>query len=934
MYFTASGRELSLSAKSNNYSATGAQTSIRYGTEKNDVFYSAWGEKMAGGAGDDIYHLWQAGATPVENAGEGIDTVYSYYWGATTLTDNVENLFLMGQGSLSGTGNALSNIIVAGATGATLDGRGGDDVLVGGASADLFIVAKGNGSDAIMGFQAGWDTIKLSNYGFTSWSDLSTKMTQTGKDVTIALSGDETLVIRDIALSSLGATDFGFAYEVPTAARDSNQVNLSKVGNVHFANGWSALNNGWGSTNLVEGKDYWLSGVTNGQDVTSGTSFAWSYNSLTGPDQRVLAYPEIGFGISPFAPDANKGALLFPLKVSEIKNISADYDVSFGGTTSGFNVAFDVWFTSQPRGDASTITTELMIWVHSGAMKPFGTVVGTYAKDGFTAKIYHEGTYTALVADKDVPVGNLDLSDIIAKLTDLGIMSPNEYLTAIELGAEIGSGAGSFTVNNLDIKVDQLDAAGNTVTNLVTGSGVQTFTTVVAQPQHMVEAIAIAPPAPFQFDVAAGAVHPLSFNGGDLSDRLTIDYSKMTSGVTVDVTKTTGRIAGYSGQISYSSVENFTITGSSFNDTLNGGAGDDVLIGGAGNDVLRGGGGTNILNGGAGDDRYTIEGVNDVIIDESGNDFVTTTVDYTIHAGIETVSVGKAGLVVTGNAEANTIWGSSGVDTIYGEGGNDYIGAKDGNDLVRGGEGDDTIFGDGGNDTLYGDAGNDSLFGGDGDDRLFGGDGNDKLGGGAGNDYMEGGNGDDSYNVTDAGDVVVEGVDGGRDQVTATIDYVLTANVENLFLQGTNGLKGTGNALANVIWGDAGADTLYGCAGNDTLVGRGGADILSGGTGADIFRYLAVTDSTRTARDTIIDFNFSEGDRIDLSAIDARASTAANEAFTWLGTGAFTQKEGQLRYSVVGKDAIVEGDVNGDGIADLSILLKGGAPLSADYFML
>lgn len=42
---------------------------------------------------------------------------------------------------------------------------------------------------------------------------------------------------------------------------------------------------------------------------------------------------------------------------------------------------------------------------------------------------------------------------------------------------------------------------------------------------------------------------------------------------------------------------------------------------------------------------------------------------------------------------------------------------------------------------------------------------------------------------------------------------------------------------------------------------------MTGGGGADVFRYAAVAESTATARDVITDFR--QGDRIDLSAIDA-----------------------------------------------------------------
>ncbi|MCV6591684.1 MAG: hypothetical protein OIF48_01935 [Silicimonas sp.] len=64
-------------------------------------------------------------------------------------------------------------------------------------------------------------------------------------------------------------------------------------------------------------------------------------------------------------------------------------------------------------------------------------------------------------------------------------------------------------------------------------------------------------------------------------------------------------------------------------------------------------------------------------------------------------------------------------------------------DMISGAGGNDTIHGEGGDDTLDGGAQNDSIHGGYGDDHLLGGSGNDTLDGGRGNDLLEGGAGDD-----------------------------------------------------------------------------------------------------------------------------------------------------------------------------------------------
>ena len=93
---------------------------------------------------------------------------------------------------------------------------------------------------------------------------------------------------------------------------------------------------------------------------------------------------------------------------------------------------------------------------------------------------------------------------------------------------------------------------------------------------------------------------------------------------------------------------------------------------------------------------------------------------------------------------------------------------------------------------------------------------------------------------------------------------------------------------------------------------------------------------TNATRDRILDF--SPGDKIDLSRIDA-ITGGVDDAFTFIGTAAFTGggTAGQLRYTAAGGNIfIVEGDVDGDGIADftLSVAMTPATPPVATDFVL
>jgi serralysin len=170
-----------------------------------------------------------------------------------------------------------------------------------------------------------------------------------------------------------------------------------------------------------------------------------------------------------------------------------------------------------------------------------------------------------------------------------------------------------------------------------------------------------------------------------------------------------------------------------------------------------------------------------------------------------------------------------------------------------------------------------------------------------------------------------------------------------------------GNVAANRIWGYAGADSVSGFSGDDringgaggdrlnggagddlivgglgddTLWGGSGLDRLAGGEGADTFAFLKASDSAANA-DVIRDFR--EGiDTIDLRAIDADTSNGkADDAFRFLGFKEFGGSAGELRAVLQGyTSTLLLGDIDGDGAADLQILLTGARQLLPGDFVL
>ncbi len=148
-----------------------------------------------------------------------------------------------------------------------------------------------------------------------------------------------------------------------------------------------------------------------------------------------------------------------------------------------------------------------------------------------------------------------------------------------------------------------------------------------------------------------------------------------------------------------------------------------------------------------------------------------------------------------------------------------------------------------------------------------------------------------------------------------------TAGADTLFGQAGDDEISAGGG-ADTVFGGTQDDTLSGGAGNDILSGGAGRDDLTGDAGADTFRFYVTSESNTIDFDRIRDFSLAEGDKIDLSLIDANTVLGGNNAFTL--SSSFTGAAGQLVFDPV--TGMLVGDVNGDALADLMIEVRGDAP--------
>jgi Ca2+-binding RTX toxin-like protein len=309
------------------------------------------------------------------------------------------------------------------------------------------------------------------------------------------------------------------------------------------------------------------------------------------------------------------------------------------------------------------------------------------------------------------------------------------------------------------------------------------------------------------------------------------------------------------------------LTGSNFHDKLTGNALANTLNGGLGNDQLNGAAGADRLIGGDGSDFYFVDNAGDVV---SETNAVAST------GGIDTVYSYISAYTLTDNVE-NLLLLATGAANGTGNNLNNVIDAAAGNNILNGGAGIDTL----------------------------------------------------SYAFATAAVTANLGLTTAQATGGSGSDTLL--NFENL--TGSNYHdKLTGNALANTLNGGAGNDTLTGGAGNDLLIGGTGLDMLYGGTGADTFDFNALNEMGLGAalRDVIGDFKTSEGDKIDLSTLDANLATAANDAFSFIGASAFSSNAtGQLRFA----GGVLYGSTDADTAAEFEIQLVGVSNLqSTDLF--
>ena len=852
----------------------------------DELFGTSQANIFIGGLGDDSYVGVDATDTVIELANEGIDTIKTSL--NYTLPDHFENLVLQSSAS-RGTGNHAANVITGTGLDNTLDGRDGNDTLIGGSvEVDEGGFVHGDGSDVLIG-GAGDDRL-IPSLGFREDGRDYLGQDVFGDDVLIGGPGNDVYVLYNAAMGSAGASLIARALLVEAADEGSDTViaasdytlgdnveNLTLVGDDSLVlRGTGNVDGnvliGHAGVNLLEGLI--------GNDTLIGSGADDTLKGGAGNDTYLF---NIGDGID---------------TIEDVSAVGEENRIQFGtGITRN-----DLTFTRDDVARTLTIQvgssgTDKLILTNFDSTGANGSLVAETVAfaDGSTTSlasllggpINQAPTVATPLADQIVPEGasinftipantfadpdagdtltySATLVDGTALPTWLSFDATTHTFTGTPDDAQVGS---------LNLLVTATDTGNLSVSDIfiLTVTNVNEAPTLAA----LVADQTAAEDSPFSFTVPSATfadedvIHGdgLTYSatrtdGSPLPSWLSFDATTRTFSGTpspgdagtlqIAITATdTGNlsatdqlalaISGPLPQTLVGTPGDDVLTGGRGDDTVTGLAGNDTLNGGQGHDLLDGGIGTDAMTGGTGHDTYIVEAAGDTVIEQAneGIDTVQSAVTWTLAANVENLTLtGATAIAGTGNSLNNLLTGNSGANL---------------------------------------------------------------LDGGAGADTMAGGAGDDLYIVDSNGDVVIEQANEGTlDSVTSSATYSLSANVENLVLAGSAAINGTGNVLNNVLTGNSAANVLSGGSGNDIyIIGRGDTVVEQANEGTDsVLSAVSYQLSANVENLTLVGFSSASGTG---NALDNVLNGLLN-----LGGNTLTGGVGNDSYIIGSGDTIVE----------------------------
>ncbi len=739
-----------------------------------------------------------------------------------------------GEGNDRLLGQAGNDLLEGGSGADTLMGDAGSDTLVGGAGNDslngglgddVYLFAKGFGSDILNAYDTAankYDRIEFLDIARREVSfaryfdDLSISVPATGDVLRIvsffAQDGNSAYRVNELKFSDVAFTKDDLLEEVlkPTSGNDT-LTGYSTPDLLHGEDGDDQLSGEAGNDTLAgdEGNDTLRGG--DGQDLLVGGS---GNDWLEGGKGNDVYRFYRGFGQDTISAWENSPAKEDVIEFSDIA--STEVVVTRSGSSlllsvpvTGDSVLVNDYFhaeSDQQYKVQKILFSDGVAWATEDVAA--ASLVATDGDDrlyGFSADEHIEGgsgnDYIDGGAGNDYLAGSLGNDSLYGAMGDdtLDGGAGNDLLDG-GLGNDVyrfGQGFGNDTISSNSgaaEKIDSIEFLNMTSTEVIvvresdslllrgpmTGDSllVSSYFSSDATSPWRVESIRFADGVSWSVE----DVKKLSLNGTSENDQL---YGFSSDDI----------LSGGNGQDNLEGMAgNDLLFGEAGNDTVSGGDGDDTIVGGSGDDVLLGGAGKNTFKFERGDGVDTVNGnyekgsiiefgesikPADVMVSRLANlreDSLRLTVKS---EGGEIFNLITVSNYFSGSDEVEIISFSDGTQwnrgyildrlLVGGEGADSILGYA-GDDSIVGGAGNDILNGLAGNDYINGEVGGDRLFGGEGNDTLLGGDGNDTLWGEAGSDLLEGGPGDDRLQGDFGADTYVQTLGSGDDVITEAYD--------------------------------------------------------------------------------------------------------------------------------------------------------------------
>jgi len=730
---------------------------------------------------------------------EVIDSV-SVTIGAGSLV-GVENLIFRGTSDQkNATGNAVANMIVGGAGANNLSGLAGNDSLYGGFGNDTLsggdnddLLDGGDDSDNMTGGN-GNDTYYVDNTGDVVNADTAgTDIVYSAVSFSIAGLNIETLTLTGgLAANATGST--------------GNDLLRGNDGNNTL--------NGNGGVDTMEGGA--------GDDIYIVDSATDVVTELLGSGTDTVS-SSVSFDASTIAGRLNVENIT--LTTNGTVATGNDLNNTLNGRTTAANTLIgglgdDIYVIDQFDVISGETDGSEVVYLDSTAN------TFTYTLAAALETLVIQGADTGINGTGNASDNGLWGRDNTAANVLTGLGGNDYYVlgagdTAVEAAA---SGADTAYISNTNYtatlnNIEQVIAYEFTAGRTITLTGTTTALSITG--------------STFNDSITGGNANDTLIGGGgnDTLNGGTGDDSYYVDGGET-ITDSAGTADIVYSAITYTiaaTIENLTLTGTA---NVNG-------TGNASANILTGNSGTNTLTGLGGDDTYYIS-TGDVVVEAAaaGTDTVYSDITYTLVANVENLTLtGSAALNGTGNTLNNVLTGNTG---------NNILDGSTGTDTMIGGLGDDTYFIDVGTDvvTELASQGLDTVvstvsytLGANVENltgtavaslTLTGNTLDNVLTSQGAATTMIGGTGNDLYVIDSTDDVVTEVANQGRDTIQTTVNYTISANVDDIVLvEGSAATTATGNALSNTLTGNSNTNTLTGGAGDDTYFVDATSDVVT-----------------------------------------------------------------------------------------------------------